>query len=313
MARSRRRGGRRNRNNGTGNRSSHSNGSPPVNNGGWLGPGADRIDRRLAALLAPRGKLPGHAGLIFDRYLPLWAEDGDYRDRATRELLACFARATRVSPQDERAAALATRLARLDRLCRLRGGQWFEATLASPLVIGLGLPHPTENGFLFDPVLGLPWLPGTAVKGLCRRGATLLGADEEEIGRLLGPEPEPDEQWSGAVAFLDAWPTRWPKLAVQVITPHYVSYYRSRLEGGPREDFWDEPHGLDDPVPIYFLGVEAGTSYRFACLPRPDACAADLDTVREWLACGLEVLGAGGKTAVGYGAFDVAEEQGGSA
>ena len=35
-------------------------------------------------------------------------------------------------------------------------------------VTGTGLPHPMENGFLWHPSLGVPYLSGSAVKGLVR-------------------------------------------------------------------------------------------------------------------------------------------------
>ncbi|HPB28259.1 MAG: type III-B CRISPR module RAMP protein Cmr6 [Kiritimatiellae bacterium] len=54
-----------------------------------------------------------------------------------------------------------------------------------PFVTGLGLEHPLENGFSFLSPYGVPYLPGSAVKGVVRRAA-------EELALF---EPDPDG-WS---------------------------------------------------------------------------------------------------------------------
>lgn len=38
----------------------------------------------------------------------------------------------------------------------------------SPFVTGLGRKHPVENGFLWHHTLGVPYLPGSSVKGMVR-------------------------------------------------------------------------------------------------------------------------------------------------
>jgi len=261
----------------------------------------------LSASAQRRGARLGHAGLIFDRYLSLWQHRTNarghihrYEPRDAGPVLQEFVQAYQ-SDEDHR-QALQARLLRQRNICDSYQGKLASITLAAPLVQGLGLAHPTGNGFTFDPVLGVPWMPATAIKGLARRGAVLLGAPQAEIQRLLGPDPEPDEQSTGALVFLDAWPESWPELKVQVMTPHYRSYYAAQ-EKNKRQPFWDEPHGLDDPVPIYFLSVAEHTSYQLCILPRASARGDDTEAALNWLRAALEVLGAGGKTALGFGAF----------
>ena len=53
-----------------------------------------------------------------------------------------------------------------------------EKKLSSPLVTGIGREHPTENGFAFLEPYGLPYLPGSAVKGVLRRSAEELALFE---------------------------------------------------------------------------------------------------------------------------------------
>uniref|UniRef100_A0A7V4G7L7 MurNAc-LAA domain-containing protein n=1 Tax=Desulfobacca acetoxidans TaxID=60893 RepID=A0A7V4G7L7_9BACT len=43
-----------------------------------------------------------------------------------------------------------------------------ERQLTSPLILGLGLEHPSEKGFRFDWTLGLPVIPASGLKGVVR-------------------------------------------------------------------------------------------------------------------------------------------------
>ena len=278
-----------------------------------LGPASEQAKELLRNEIDSQDK--GHVGLIFDRYLPLWGDEtndnGDVVERFkwVKEPSVVLAQFANMANQDSesRQQLLGQVLARQEALVVARNGQSKTHRLTSPLILGLGLSHPTGNGFLFDPVVGVPWLPGTAVKGLCRQGARLTGATDEEILRLLGPEPESEMPDTGALVFLDAWPTQWPSLQVQVMTPHYSSYYSAmREDKRKRRRFWDDPHGLDDPVPIHFLSVAENTDYGFGILPRTGG-EDGIETAFEWLEYALELLGAGGKTAVGFGVFTPAK------
>jgi CRISPR-associated protein Cmr6 len=50
----------------------------------------------------------------------------------------------------------------------------FSAKSRAPFVTGMGLEHPLENGFAFLDPYGLPYLPGSGVKGVVRRAAEEL-------------------------------------------------------------------------------------------------------------------------------------------
>ncbi|MBI4517317.1 MAG: type III-B CRISPR module RAMP protein Cmr6 [Deltaproteobacteria bacterium] len=49
-----------------------------------------------------------------------------------------------------------------------------DARSTAPLVTGVGMEHPLENGFAFLDPYGLPYLPGSGVKGVIRRAAEEL-------------------------------------------------------------------------------------------------------------------------------------------
>ncbi len=279
-----------------------------------LGPAPELTHQFIPMVPNGSAEVRGHPGLVFDRYLPVWEEKKDRHGRIkdpyayglAGEVLQGFSDALGEGTPEQK-ELLAAVLSRQSRLMEKRKGVSKTYSLRSALIEGLGLSHPTGNGFLFDPVVGVPWLPGTAVKGLCRQGAGLKGATEKEVLRLLGPEPESEMPDTGALVFLDAWPTQWPSLQVQVMTPHYSSYYSAmREDKRKRRRFWDDPHGLDDPVPIHFLSVAENTDYGFGILPRTGG-EDGIETAFEWLEYALELLGAGGKTAVGFGVFTPAK------
>ena len=51
--------------------------------------------------------------------------------------------------------------------------------LTAPLATGLGNPHPVENGFSFLSPYGIPYLPGSGIKGAVRRAAEELALFDE--------------------------------------------------------------------------------------------------------------------------------------
>lgn len=54
------------------------------------------------------------------------------------------------------------------------------ATSTAPFTTGLGIEHPLENGFAFLDPYGVPYLPGSSVKGVLRRAAEELALFETD-------------------------------------------------------------------------------------------------------------------------------------
>lgn len=194
---------------------------------------------------------------------------------------------------------------------------------------GLGNPHPVENGFAWHPTLGVPYLTGAAVKGLVRawveRWKVFNGARERRttLYRWFGSEDknpkvrarlrkwgfippsqgeDPDTE-AGAFIFLDAIPLKPVTLACDVMTPHYGKWYE---QGNKIQDANGHPDKVPadwhDPVPVPFLVVKAG-SFLFSIAPRTREASEEIDEVMRDLQDALTYLGAGAKTAVGYGAM----------
>jgi CRISPR-associated protein Cmr6 len=276
---------------------------------GVLGPGLESLRRLFAATNLPEA---AHAGLVFDRYLALW-EGEPAAARRAREVYAPlrdFVDAFNVRIKDGlAAAALAALQRRLDRLAARLEARTLLYRATGRFATGLGSFHPLGNGFSFDPTLGVPFLPGSAVKGLCR-ACPLAREDPGKARELLGPERVgPGERAAtGDLVFFDAYPTIWPRLAVDVINCHHPEYYRS-LEGGlsraagTRRRTPPSPRETESPLPVFFLCVAEETIFAFRLASRSRSTAAIEDGM-AWLNEGLTLLGAGAKTAVGYGAFE---------
>jgi len=64
----------------------------------------------------------------------------------------------------------------------LRLKYYIEGTLETPLATGLGNPHPVENGFTFSHPHGVPYIPGSSVKGIIRRAAEELALFDGKSG-----------------------------------------------------------------------------------------------------------------------------------
>lgn len=173
----------------------------------------------------------------------------------------------------------------------------FEGTLSGPMALGLGNESVLENGLTLSHGFGTPLIPGSALKGLCRRGATRAGIIGEAAGTLFGvgsDSLETGEDSAGYVTFFDAWlvPSDTRPLMRDTITVHHQSYYG---ESGAKA-----PTDSDDPNPVPLLVVAPGTRFFFALdAPSPEW----RHLAKQSLQWSLQNLGIGGKTSAGYGFF----------
>jgi CRISPR type III-B/RAMP module RAMP protein Cmr6 len=180
-------------------------------------------------------------------------------------------------------------------------------TNTSPIVAGIGRWNPVEVGFTFDRFCGVPFLPGSTVKGLLHAAADLVAAGEldgdrsfwtsQTVSRIFG-----EQEQSGAFAFYDAYPERWPRLEIDVMTPHHSHYY---------DHSQDVAADWDEPIPVHFLRVEAGTPFLFWFGERTRGTGkeGDRETIAALLTTALDWLGVGAKTSSGYGWFEARQER----
>jgi CRISPR-associated protein Cmr6 len=229
-----------------------------------------------------------------------------------------------------RMKSLAERQAALRATVRSEAMLHLSATAIAPFATGLGNEHPLENGFAFLNPYGLPYLPGSGVKGVLRQAARELAGrswgdprrwaedrayqcplDGKVIALsmrdvLFGPETQEaeSEDLRGVLSFWDVIPQLpGDRLQVEVMTPHQTHYYQNG----------ESPHDSGQPNPIFFLTVPPGSRFEFhvvcdvPALQRLARELAESDKWRELLQAAFEHafdwLGFGAKTAVGYGAM----------
>ena len=193
------------------------------------------------------------------------------------------------------------------------------------LMAGIGYYHDAglngniSAGFSFDYVTGLPYLPGSSVKGVLRAAFShpdyireLIGDDTADISAMefaiFGERQKQREQAppDGKVIFLDAFPAgscdrtevpdekgkwRYQLLELDNITPHHQ----------------DKTMGLlTEPNPLTFLKVRPGVEFFFRFLmpdviPFGNGGSLSADVVSDLFQQILLDLGAGAKTNVGFG------------
>jgi len=215
----------------------------------------------------------------------------------------------------QRQAAMAAPLATQDRLLVL------DAVAVAPFTTGLGNAHPLENGFAFLNPYGLPYLPGSGVKGVLREAARELARAEwgdtqgwtlAAIDALfgVGGGDEFSAFQRGALLFWDVLPQiAGDRLQVEVMTPHQSHYYQNDTKSPNGAN----PHESGQPTPINFLTVPPGSSFVFhvqcnlSLLARTDPALIENNRWQALLQAALhhafQWLGFGAKTAVGYGAM----------
>lgn len=180
------------------------------------------------------------------------------------------------------------------------------ARLKTPLITGIGHPHPSETGMLFDRNLGLPYIPASSIKGIVRFAHTVTWIVENQ-DKLVGRDSIDDDKEvqylaeifgtqknRGNAVFLDSYPVFVPGLAMDIMNPHYNKYYQEGM--APTDNM--------DPVPVKFLTVAVGTVFIF----RAASSKGLENNVKAALKRALTQEGIGAKTSIGHGLFEIIKE-----
>jgi len=196
------------------------------------------------------------------------------------------------------------------------------ATTSWRLVIGLGASHPQETSMTLHHIYGIPYIPGSAIKGVTRHWAVLKFADnnrknnekfEDAIKRIAEALERGDDlnmeidkitfkdlieifgtqEKQGKVIFFDAYPVGEIKLKIDIMNPHYPEYYAGK----------EPPADWQNPVPIKFLTVE-NTKFEFYLGIKDKNSEGLLDKTKRLLLEALKEYGIGAKTSLGYGILE---------
>lgn len=245
---------------------------------------------------------PMNVGLWFERFFHGYESDFAAVNQESRSAWLRQFDVKQVGARSE----LQAKAEKIHQLATSQGGQARIYQCTAPFVTGMGNPHPLENGFTWHPTLGMPYLPGSAVKGLVRAAVELAYQGEDKpalLKRWFGTEAKGDvPEASGSFIFLDALPVAPCELVPEVMTPHMGKWYE---KGGKTPTAKDtQPGDWHSPVRVGYLTAR-NLQLQFAVMPRPGVNAAELEQVWQALDYALQWLGAGGKTAQGFGTMQV--------
>ncbi len=201
------------------------------------------------------------------------------------------------------------------------------------MIIGLGASHPQETSMTLHHIYGIPYIPGSAVKGVARHSQIIKLFENTGVGewerikkmeeiletdlKKLDKMDENDEIISyaknhrneietfqkvfgtqskkGEVIFFDAYPAGEIKLKIDIMNPHYGDYYSGE----------EAPTDWQNPTPIKFLTVE-NTEFNFILASKDKNL---LDKAEGCLIEALEKYGIGAKTSLGYGLFKKIDQE----
>ena len=253
-------------------------------------------------------KRPTHAnaGLWFERFFDQFDYSWQVNDQKTDWLKNNF---NRTSGENE---ALERHAVRQQQLCESLKGVSQVFKTQWHFVTGMGNPHPVENGLSWHPTLGVPYLSGAAVKGMVRNWLEIWEqetSDELQKAKLLNwfgstsknPSDNDYEALTGHLIFFDAFPIESTLMNVDIMTPHMGKWYEKGNEiKNIAKDADKIPADWHDPTPISYLAVKKAR-FLFSIAPRNTACDIDLAKVMEVIEKALDYVGAGAKTATGYG------------
>lgn len=192
----------------------------------------------------------------------------------------------------------------LENTPRPAGVQFISADVevAGRMIVGLGQKSVLEMGISLDHTWGVPYLPGSSLKGIAAWTARHCDHESwknpkgENFLALFGGPDTAEQDEVGCIRFLDAWLKPSNKkipIHLDVMTVHHQDYYQKN------DDTITPPSDMDSPVPISFASVN-GTFELLIEGPEKWAEAA-----LQLLSLGLKEHGIGAKTAGGYGRMTV--------
>ena len=188
------------------------------------------------------------------------------------------------------------------------GAKVREAKVKGRMIVGLGDESVLETSIALHHTYGVPYIPGSALKGLAASYTRQRLTEEWQPDSPTGAYKTifGDTNGSGGIIFFDALyipDTGHNKQALypDIITVHHPEYYQ-----GGKEDA--TPSDWDSPTPIPFLSA---TGVYLIALAAPDLKYGQtwINKTFAILRLALEELGIGAKTSSGYGRMELEKKE----
>jgi CRISPR-associated protein Cmr6 len=174
----------------------------------------------------------------------------------------------------------------------------------SRMIIGLGGESIWENAISIHRTYGVPFIPGSTLKGVTANYARKFLKDFDQNGEaykfIFG-----SQESAGFITFHDALlcpeTAKIQFLHADIMTVHHQNYYSDKKD---KEANLIPPADWDSPNPINF--VSASGKYQLV-LTSVEDCENWLNIVVEILTHALQDEGVGAKTSSGYGRADLTD------
>jgi CRISPR-associated protein Cmr6 len=166
-----------------------------------------------------------------------------------------------------------------------------EAKVRGRMVLGTGSESVLETAVTLHRTYGVPYIPGSALKGLAANFARQYCGNAWSETRQNYKTVFGETDKSGCVIFFDAMckASSGLTLHTDVLTPHHRDYYmKSNIP----------PADWDDPNPVHFLSA---TGTYLIALAASEGGDDWICSVLEILRNALGEMGIGAKTSSGYG------------
>ncbi len=253
-----------------------------------------------------------HAGLWLDKYMRSTLKDAD-RTKEVKEKTALVRELA-----DEKNLEPEGYETFFDIWCKTLqqlGAQETQARTpdTSRLAVGLGIDGVLETNIALHRTWGIPYIPGSAIKGLVASYAHKYLQGEWCRDKALHKEFFGDTTQRGAMTFYDALPKpNTSYLLEDVMTPHHSDYYGGKTNN--QNDSIFPPADWDKPVPISFLSAQGEFVIYLNALmittlnAKPEEleqakiqATQKIQITQTILIAALEKEGIGAKTSSGYG------------
>ena len=226
-----------------------------------------------------------NAGLWLDKYMEDQKRGNDESRRKLVEEVATLPEPPEYAAYFRRWEAMLAEYKAQTRRVKVRGR----------MVVGLGSESLLEASICLHRTYGVPYIPGSALKGLAASYAHQRLGEEWSRGKTFHNLVFGNGDEAGYITFFDAllFPGtghHGSALAPDVITVHHQKYYQDA--GAPTD--------RDDPNPVPFLSA---TGQYLLALGAPDFQQPTrwVDLTFQILAGALDKMGIGAKTSSGYG------------
>lgn len=185
------------------------------------------------------------------------------------------------------------------------GAQKRIAKVTGRMIVGLGDESVLETSMTLHHTYGVPYIPGSALKGLASSYTHQKLGEHWQKGSTAHNIVFGNTDDAGYITFFDALyvpDSGYQKRALypDIITVHHQDYYNTGKDSAPAD--WDSP----TPIPL----LSATGQYLIAL------AAPDLPSKNEWIPRAFEILelalkemGIGAKTSSGYGRMEFEIDQ----